>query len=142
MNWYILLFAACFAVPAVVLLFVHPVKKARLFAAILMGVAFLGVLAAIPSLRMFLVHLTASGPGLVILGGGALGALVWCIVEFLLRRHKVAAFGRKGEGHQLRPAIAVMTLVLFGVLAIANLPALMNGFGAGAASTFSTVGTH
>ena len=86
------------------LLFVHPVKKARLFAAILMGIAFLGVLAAIPSLRMFLVHLTASGPGLVILGGGALGALVWCILEFLVRRHKVAAFGRKGEGHQLRPA--------------------------------------
>jgi hypothetical protein len=140
MNWYILLFAACFAVPAIFLLFVHPIRKARLFAAILMGMAFLAVLAAIPSLRMYLVHLTASGPGLVILGGGALGALVWCILEFLLRQHKVAAFGRKGEGHQLRPAIAVMTLVLFGVLAIANLPALMHGVGAGASSTFSTVG--
>jgi hypothetical protein len=166
-NWFALLFALATGVPAVILLFVHPIPKLKLPAAILLGLSFLGLLATFAAVRNWLDHLAGTPLGLAILGGGAIGAVLWVLLEFFIRApangdtdpdtgelkkgprlHTVALYGRMDKngqpkpGHPLRPAIALMAMALMVVLAAANIHTLSHGFGKGASTSFSQLGGH
>lgn len=138
MNWDVLIIAAPLLAGAVAL---WMWRKALRVAAVLAGLATLGLISAVPGIRAQLQQLTGAGPGMVILSAGAAIFAIAFVFDVIRGYHKKALMGRSGSGHHLRPIVAAVGLAIVGILFAANLPAFQQAAGSGVSQMFSTA-TH
>lgn len=150
LNYAPLSLTAVFGTLAVVMLIRH---KAPRVTAIFAALAVLFLLAGVPSLLAMIGHPIGSGPILLILIVGAIGFASFFYFDVIRGEHKTALFSRKGGGaggpaggggkanHHVRPLVASVGLVVFGLLIAMNWSAVVTGTSGGFSQGFTTI-TH
>ena len=135
MNIDVLIFAAPF-IAATALLLIY--QRALRIAAMLGGIAILGILATFNTFRAMLVHFSSSGIGMAVVVALLVAGVLATFLD-LRGHHKKALMGRKGEGHHLRPFLVVGVFAVAAVLFVAILPRYTTAAGQGGGTVIHTL---